>query len=399
MLIKRRTFLQTGSLATASMMVPRFLKAMEGKDRVPATGKILVVLQLSGGNDGLNTVIPIRNDIYFRERPRLAIRREDCLALQDNAGIHPSLPFFKTLFDAGDLAIMNSVGYPDPDRSHFRSMDIWQTGSNPKEYLNSGWLGRWMDEQCNSCVLPTQALELDDMLSLALKGNRMNGIAMKDPARLYKSSRLPLYADLMKSHDQEHAEQTAAYLYKTVSDSLNSAAYIYKNSRMNRSTANYPATELGRNLHHISSLILSDINTQVYYVSVGSFDTHIAQDMQQKRLFTEINDAVQAFVTDLRVNNRFEDVLLVSFSEFGRRVAQNASGGTDHGTANNMFFIGGGLKRKGLLNDLPDLSRLDDVDLIYQVDFRQVYATILDKWLRAPAVKILGEKFSGLDFL
>jgi len=168
---------------------------------------------------------------------------------------------------------------------------------------------------------------------------------------------------------------------------------------LNKSAAAYPATELGKNLRTISSLILSEINTRVYYVSVGSFDTHIAQDMQQKRLFGEINDALQAFVADLKMNNRFNDVLVVSFSEFGRRVAQNASGGTDHGTANNMFFIGGGLARKGLLNPLPDLGDLDAGDLIHKVDFRQVYATLLGKWLKAPDVNILGGSFPVIDFL
>ncbi|ULQ51196.1 DUF1501 domain-containing protein [Flavihumibacter fluvii] len=399
MLIKRRTFLQTGSLATASMMVPRFLKAMERPGSLPATQKILVVLQLSGGNDGLNTVIPYRNDVYYRERPRLGITRRNCLPLNDDAGIHPSLPFFKTLHDEGYLSIMNSVGYPDPDRSHFRSMDIWQTASKSNEYLYTGWLGRWLDQQCKDCDHPTQALELDDMLSLALKGNEQNGIAFKDPGRLFQSSRNPLYADVVKAHERAHASQTADYLYKTLAGSLSSADYIYRNSKLNRSVVTYPSTELGRNLRNISSLILSGINTRVYYVSVGSFDTHVAQDMQQRRLFSEINDAVQSFVTDLKKNNRFKDVLLVSFSEFGRRVAQNASGGTDHGTANNMFFIGGGLSRKGILNALPDLTRLDDGDLLYQVDFRQVYATLLDKWLDAPAAGILGGSFQPMDFL
>jgi len=386
-------------MATAAMMVPRFVKAMEGGMNISAGQKILVVLQLSGGNDGLNTIIPYRNDLYYKSRPRLGITRENSLRLTDDAGIHPALPFFKTLHDEGSLAIMNSVGYPDPDRSHFRSMDIWQTASKSDEYLNTGWLGRWLDQQCKACDHPTQALEIDDMLSLVLKGNEQNGIAVKDPARMYQSSRQPLYADILQTHQQEHVSNTADYLYKTLSSTLSSADYIFRNSKLNRSVTTYPATELGKNLRTISSLILSEINTRVYYVSVGSFDTHIAQDMQQKRLFGEINDAVQTFVADLKKNNRFDDVLLVSFSEFGRRVEQNASGGTDHGTANNMFFIGGSLARKGLLNPLPDLARLKEGDLIYQVDFRQVYATVLDKWLKAPAANILGGSFHAMDFL
>ena len=164
-------------------------------------------------------------------------------------------------------------------------------------------------------------------------------------------------------------------------------------------TTQYPATELGKSLQTISSLIQSDINTKVYYVSLGSFDTHVAQEFQQKRLFTEMNDAIKAFVKDLKENNRFEDVLLTTFSEFGRRVSQNASGGTDHGTANNMFMIGGGLKQKGVLNAMPDLSKLDEGDLKHSVDFKDVYATILKNWLNADDKKILNNQYNYLSFV
>lgn len=398
MLIQRRTFLQTGTLAAASLMVPRFLQAMKAGEPVPPGNKVMVVLQLSGGNDGLNTVIPYRNDIYYRSRPRIGIKAEKSLRLTDDAALHAALPAFKSLYDEGSLGILNSVGYPEPDRSHFRSMDIWHTASNSNEYLQTGWLGRYLDQQCKSCAHPTQALEMDDVLSLALKGENWNGIAVKDPRRLYQTSRGSLLDDLLNHHEQEHAEHTAAYLYKTLADTRSSAEYIFRNSRQ-FATGTYPATELGKSLQTIASLIFSDINTRVYYVSLGSFDTHVAQDAQQQRLFTEMNDAVQAFVKDLKKNNRFDDVVLVSFSEFGRRVAQNASGGTDHGTANNMFFVGGALREKGILNAMPDLSQLDDGDLRFRVDFRQVYATLLDKWLGVEHPSILGEKFQPMSFL
>ena len=165
--------------------------------------------------------------------------------------------------------------------------------------------------------------------------------------------------------------------------------YIFKQSKLHPIKAEYPKTELGKSLKTIASLIFSDINTKVYYVSLGSFDTHINQDAQQQSLFTEMNDAVKAFVKDLKDNDRFNDVLLLTFSEFGRRVSQNASGGTDHGTANNMFLIGGGLKEKGLINPLPDLADLDDGDLKYKVDFKNVYATVLNNWLAADDMAIL----------
>lgn len=398
MLIKRRNFLQTGSLATAALLMPRFLKAFEQPKMVPPGNKVLVVLQLSGGNDGLNTVIPVRNDIYYRERPRLGITKDKALQLTDEVGLNPALIAFKDLFDEGNLSILNSVGYPEPDRSHFRSMDIWHTASASNEYLSTGWIGKYLDAQCKNCDKPTQAMELDDVLSLALKGEQVKGLAFKDPKKLMNASQSQYFKALAKQHQYEH-ERPVDYLYKTMSETLSSAEYIYKQSQLHPSAETYPNTDLGRNLKTIASLILSDINTRVYYVSVGSFDTHVAQETIQKRLFTEISDAVKAFTSDLKKNNRFEDVLMMSFSEFGRRVSQNASGGTDHGTANNMFFIGGGLKEKGVLNPLPDLGDLNEGDLKYKIDFKQVYATILNRWLSTDDKAILGKKYDYLKFV
>src|SRR4249919_4218711 len=170
MLINRRKFLTLGSLATGTMMLPKFLKAFEGPIQALKGQKVMVVLQLSGGNDGLNTVIPVRNDIYYRERPRLGIEKGSSLTLTDEVALHPALTAMRELYDDGSLGILNNVGYPNPDRSHFRSMDIWQTGSASTEYITTGWVGRYLDAQCHGCDKPTYALEIDDVLSLALKG-------------------------------------------------------------------------------------------------------------------------------------------------------------------------------------------------------------------------------------
>jgi uncharacterized protein (DUF1501 family) len=399
MLIKRKQFIQLGSLATASMFLPKYMKAFEKPMMVPAGNKVLVVLQLSGGNDGLNTVIPIHNDIYYSARPNLGIKKEASLILTDEAGLNPALTAFKDLFDDGSLGIMNNVGYPNPDRSHFRSMDIWHSASNSNEYISNGWLGRYLDAQCSGCDKPTQALEIDDVLSLALKGEHMNGIAMRDPRRLYNTSHEKYFKDVLAQHTDEAGEQPVDYLYKTLAETLSSADYIFEQSKLHPTTAQYPATGLGQSLKTIASLIFSDINTKVYYVSLGSFDTHVGQEGQQKRLFIEMNDAVKAFVADLKANHRFQDTMLMTFSEFGRRVNQNASGGTDHGTANNMFFVSGGLKQKGLLNPMPDLNDLQEGDLKHSIDFKNVYATVLKNWLNADDKKILGKEFNYLHFI
>ncbi len=262
-----------------------------------------------------------------------------------------------------------------------------------------GGVGRYLDAQCKNCELPTQALEIDDVLSLAMKGEQMKGIALRDPKRLYNTSHEKYFKDLLKDHTQTHNEQPVEYLYKTMAETLSGADYIYEKSRLKPTSSAYPSTEIGKSFQTIASLILSDINTKVYYVSLGSFDTHVNQQMQQQRLFTEMNGAIAAFTADLKQNNRFQDVLLVTFSEFGRRVTQNASGGTDHGTANNMFLVSGGLKRKGILNAMPDLAKLNDGDLLYQEDFKSVYATLLQKWLNADDRLILGRQYNYMDFI
>lgn len=398
MLIKRRDFLKTGSLATASLFLPQFLKAAEGRQVLAPKGKVLVMLQLNGGNDGLNTIIPVRNDIYYKERRRIAVPRETALSLGTEAGLHPTLTAVKEAYDAGEMAILNSVGYPNPDRSHFRSMDIWQSASSASEYWQTGWIGRYLDAQCAG--RPSAALEIDDTLSMALKGAQSKGMALQDPKRLYDSAHSKYFVDYAAAHVSDlHDEAPVAYLYKTMAETLSSADYIYQQSRLKPASTTYPATGLGKQLKTIASLILADTDTSVYYVSLGSFDTHINQEGQQKRLFQEMNDALAAFIKELKANGKWQDVLLATFSEFGRRVSQNASGGTDHGTANNMILLGGGLREKGMLNPLPDLADLDAGDLKYKVDFRQVYATLLDRWLQADAEQILGRTFEPLSFV
>ena len=401
MLIKRRQFIESGSLATAgTLLIPKFLKATGAGNQITQGDKILVVIQLSGGNDGLNTVIPVKNDIYYRERPRLAIPANEALLIGEEAGLHPELTAFRTMYDQGELTIINGVGYPNPDRSHFRSMDIWHSASGSSQYWNSGWIGRYLDATCNGCPMPTQALEIEDILSLALKGDQQKGLALTDPKKLKQTAGGQLFPALLTNHEHDHNhEPMADYLYKTLADTLQSADYLQQKSSKTADRAGYPDSELGRRLRTVASLILGQANTKVYYTSLGSFDTHIGQEGTQARLFRELNTGVEAFVNDLKKENRFEDVLVVTFSEFGRRVAQNASGGTDHGTANNMFVIGKNLKKAGLYNPLSQLDKLQEGDLTHDIDFRNVYATLLGSWLNTDSEKILRGRFDRLNFV
>ncbi|MDX1911136.1 MAG: DUF1501 domain-containing protein [Saprospiraceae bacterium] len=396
--MKRREFLKNSTLASAALWMPKFLNGMTRPGMLSLKGRKLVLIQLSGGNDGLNTVVSTRNDIYYRERPRLAIKRENALYLNDETGLHPVLSGLKNLWDDGGMAILNSVGYPNPDRSHFRSMDIWHSASPSTEYWQTGWLGRYLDAHCAG--KPYAALEFDDTLSLALKGEQTKGLALQDAKKLYESTRSPFFSTYSDARGNvANDEAPVDYLYKTMAETLHSADYLFEQGRKKATTAAYPATGLGKDLKTIASLILADTETTVYYASLGSFDTHINQDGQQKRLFQELDDALTVFARDMKENGKWQEVLVVTFSEFGRRVAQNASGGTDHGTANNMLFLGGGLRKKGLLNDLPDLANLDEGDLKYRIDFREVYATLLERWLEADAQKVLGTPFKMMDFV
>jgi uncharacterized protein (DUF1501 family) len=399
--MKRRDFLKNTALASGALLIPAFLKPLEAMAHGQLTGyKNLVVIQLSGGNDGLNTIIPYGDDIYYQKRKTIAINQTDIIKLNDMQGFNPNLLALKEIYDQGWMGIINSVGYPNPDRSHFRSMDIWQTASDSNQFLTTGWIGRYLDSNCQTCKNPYTAIEVDDTLSLAMKGGAMKGIAVQDPGKLYQETREPFFKDLVRDHKDDHLnEDNLGYLYKTMIETYSSADYIQDRSKTYTVSAEYPATQLGNQLKTVSKFINSGLQTRVYYVSLSGFDTHVGQQNQQGRQLKIYGDAVAAFVKDLKQTGKLDDTLVMTFSEFGRRVEQNASNGTDHGTANNIFLFGGKLKKPGIFNDAPNLTDLDSGDLKYQVDFRDVYATLLDKWLDINNSQVLTKNFSGLGFV
>lgn len=397
--MQRRDFLRNTSLASTALLVPQFLLDFRAQRLYRSrTGKVLVVIQLSGGNDGLNTIVPYRNDRYYQQRPNLAIPASEVLPVADELGLHPALAPLRELYDQGELSIVNNVGYPNPDRSHFRSTDIWHTASSSSEYWETGWLGRYLDSDCPGTKDVHHALEIDDSVSLAMKGASRSGFAFSDARRLQRTTQ-NRFLETIGQHDHDQAEENVAYLYKTMVNTQQTADYLIQQTRQHQSRGAYPGNELGRSLRQIAQLITADTDTKVYYTSVGGFDTHAQQQGRQERLLSQYAEAVRAFVDDLRANNLLDDVLILTFSEFGRRVAQNGSGGTDHGTANNLFLMGGGLQKPGFYNSGPDLINLDQGDLKYQIDFRQIYATILDNWLKADSSLILGDRFEGLHFV
>ena len=350
----------------------------------------------------MNCIVPWRNDLYYKYRPAISLGGNDLIRLNDEAAFNNHLQGLTDLFDNGHVAIINSVGYPNPNRSHFRSMDIWQSGSDADSYVQSGWIGRVLDSTCNDqCTMPYAALEIDDSLSLALKGERIKGLAFRDVTKLVESVNDPYIQRLSENYvSVSNGDSQSEFLHKTLSDTVHSASYLAEHSRLYSSHSVYPDHEFGKQMKLIAELIISGSETMIYYVSLSGFDTHALQNGIQNRQLKIYADGLNVFCRDLKANNFFDDTVILTFSEFGRRVAQNGSKGTDHGAANNVFIVGGQLKNKGLINPLPDLQNLVDGDLVHAVDFRSVYATLIEKWLKMDSKSVLGDRqFELLNFI
>ncbi|MGC4022570.1 MAG: DUF1501 domain-containing protein [Cyclobacteriaceae bacterium] len=393
--MSRRGFIQKSALATAgTLLVPQFLKAWS--KTISEEEKILIVLQLSGGNDGLNTIVPYRNDIYYKSRPKIGLPAEKIIKISDEIGFNTGLEKLRSFYDQGYMTIINNVGYPNPDRSHFRSMDIWQSGSE-RDYLNTGWIGRYLDATCNG--KDHNAIEIDGSLSLALKGKEINALAMTSPLQFYKTTQNPLFKSISNDSNHEDANPLVDYLYKTVSETASSAEYIIQQTKKYSNTAEYPPTEFAQHLKTIGTLINSGVNAKVYYASLGAFDTHVNQIGQHERSLKIYADAVAALMNDLDKQGNLDKTVIMTFSEFGRRVSENASGGTDHGTASNVLLYGKKLKTPGVYNSLPDLANLDQGDLLYQVDFRSIYSALLKNWMSTDPSQILSQDFPSLNIV
>ncbi len=403
----RKDFLRISALATAGFMLPKFLRGADSDSQsamnnlfLPVTnGKRLIVVQFSGGNDGLNMVVPYGNDIYHSSRPTIGIKKTEVLKFDDYHGLHPAMTGIHALYNQGHFAALNCVGYPDPNRSHFRSMDIWQNGCGPDEYLTTGWIGRYLDA-CGDQTPPHKAVEIDDTMSLALKGDHRNGIANNNPKRmklLTEDALLMQIANDYHHHESDHA--LVDYLHQCLAETSQSANYLLEKAKIGGAKSIYPQHHFGKQMKNVADLILAGSETSVYYVSLPGFDTHAGQNVQQNKMLGIYSQAMDALAKDLQSAGLWNDTLVLTFSEFGRRVKQNASQGTDHGTAGVVMLAGGSLKKKGVINDAADLSNLEDGDLIYKIDFRQVYATILQNWLGTDPEIVLGKKFGLLDFV
>jgi uncharacterized protein (DUF1501 family) len=426
----RREFLRSLLLGiAASSTVPAFVWRTFEQAKDLASGRwrarrgggdlpILVLIQLAGGNDGLNTLIPYQNDHYYRARPTLSEPGRKAIPLIQDLGLHPALGPLKELYEEGDLAIIQGVGYPNPNRSHFRATEIWESGTGKSvRRERTGWIGRYFDACCQG-EEPLRAFAFANEPPLALEGRAFRGITVSHPG-FY---RLPeMLEHELGERDNclqffgkgafEASKKTSSpapvgatscvsFIERMALDGIVGSEKVASALKTNVSPTTYPNSRLGLELSWVARMIVGGLPTQVYYVSQGGYDTHVHQLAQHSRLLSELASALQAFATDLKARGSWDRVLVVTFSEFGRRVKENASLGTDHGAGSVQFILGGSL-RAGLYGTYPLLEpeKLLAGDLGFSVDFRCVYATVLERWLKLPSEPVLGGHFELVDFL
>ncbi|MCC7293516.1 MAG: DUF1501 domain-containing protein [Phycisphaerales bacterium] len=374
--------------------------------------RILVVLQLAGGNDGLNTIVPIRDDLYYKARKRLAVPAKKALKLTDDFGLNPEAPGLKALYDDGLLGVIHGVGYPNPNRSHFVSTDIWETG-DPQQHTFTGWAGRYFDNCCKGAdpVDPKLGIALTREAPLTMVGSRFTPVTFVSPDQLQWQ---PHHSnkgakDAFNTLNGEPPAPAMPSAHTSPSAPLTTLDFLRReafDAQMNvdeiRQAAGKgaagPRAGLQAHLTMVANMIAAGLPTRVYYVSLTGFDTHSGQEGRQPGLLRQVGEGLGAFFKALKATGQSDRVLVMSFSEFGRRVEENASGGTDHGTAAPMFLAGTAVKA-GLHGRHPSLKDLDAGDLKYTTDFRAVYSTVLEKWMGADAKKLMPGSFPRLDVL
>ncbi len=411
----RRQFLRSGlAMVSTVASVPVFLSRssyvmadtagpLPSNPGIPED-RVMVVVQLSGGNDGLNTVVPFGLDNYYKNRSNLAVRQNDLLKLDANAGIglHPSLAPLHDMIGEGLAGVVQGVGYPNPIRSHFASMDVWHTGDTLSS-KGHGWIGKAMDSTHDQADTALACISLGSEAPLATQGKLVKPVTFDRP-EMFRWAGRDLHPAMSESYDQLNTPSTpltdndpAGFILRTAMDAQVASDRVRKAVNQQSNTS-FPGNGLARQLKMVANMIRAELPTRVYYVALGGFDTHANQAGQHARLLEEFATAMSAFYRELKATGHQERVLTVAFSEFGRRVQQNASGGTDHGTAGPMFLFGPQVS-PGLIGEHPSLTDLDDGDLIHRIDFRSVYASVLDNWMKIDSAAALGKPFDHANVL
>jgi uncharacterized protein (DUF1501 family) len=406
----RREFLLRSSagagLLAFSQFAPNFL-VQSTLAAAPAPEKdrtILVLVQLAGGNDGLNTLVPFEDADYYRLRPTLAIAKDKILRTSDTAGLNPGCTALHRLFGDGKLAIVQNVGYPNPNRSHFRSTEIWETASDSSEFTSTGWVGRYLDNACAGMPADDHdpvAIHLTNGLPQSFAsvdshptfGMSQGGTGARDNEESRK-----LLETMAGAPAPAAANANAAFLRQTLMDTLVTERKVQRVIGAYKPGSPYPSTPLAQSLRNVAALIAARMPTRVYFVSLGGFDTHGNQLGSHNNLLSQLSEALAGFQRDLEAQKLDSQVTTMTFSEFGRRPSENDSRGTDHGTAAPLFVMGSRVKG-GMHGTAPSLKLERNQDLTFSTDFRQVYATTLEKWLGSPSEGVLGGKFDPLSFI
>lgn len=389
----RRTFLKNAGIVSLSPMLPVFLHrdlfGAEDKD----DGRILVVIQLDGGNDGLNTVIPYRDELYTKYRPDLRIKEDQVLRIDPQVGLHPSMRGAMDLLEDQRLVVVQGVGYPNPNRSHFESMAIWHHARlDPKYHDGNGWLGRAFDQLSSKKESSPHAVVIGQSTTpAAIQGRRSKVITLSD----FRD--LTLHTDVESRTTTSESDDLTAFIARTVHQSYEVARHWDDHSAEDPSTA-YPSSKLASDLRLASRMIKLGSKSRVYYASQSGYDTHAGQALVHGRLLSELSGALKAFLDDMQLAKLDDRVIVFVFSEFGRRVQENGSSGTDHGAAGPVFLAGKNVT-SGCLGDHPSTSELDDGDLKMSIDFRRLYATVLDQWLGLDSEQVLSQSYTPVPVI
>ncbi len=397
----RRDFLKSSSLVAWGLSVPGFVgrtaRAAQTSDKPGARDTILVVVQLTGGNDGLNTVIPFDDPEYAKLRPTLKIAKNQVKKINDSIGLHPSMTGLAGLLEEQSLCVVQGVGYPNPSQSHFRSMDIWQAASTA-ETATEGWIGKALkaipaapsfhlanNNEVSPLALNGAPVRVPSITSLAdfqLKTAAASGPDMRDQRSIIEGTAKP----------QNGKPSLLDFVQRTAVNTYASSKRLQEIGKNYQPKAPYPNTALANKLKLAAQLIDADLGARVFYVSIDGFDTHANQANAHANLLRQVSDAMTAFYKDLAARGHKDRLLMMTFSEFGRRAKENGSRGTDHGSGAPMLLVGGKVK-PGLVGEHPSLTDVAAGNLKFHTDFRRVYAAVLDQWLGVPSREVLGGEF------
>ena len=410
MSVTRRDFLRSSGLVACGLTVPKFLSrtawAAPFAGNPGAKDTILVVVQLTGGNDGLNTVIPFKDPDYAKYRPTIKIAPDQVKKVTDSIGLHPAMDGMAKLLDDQALCVVQGVGYPNPSQSHFRSMDIWQAASTA-DTLTEGWIGKALKavktpafHVAHSAEITPLALagapervpSINALADFQLKTTSVSGSDQREQKAIIEGSAMP-------GSSSSGAPGLLDFVQRTAVNTYASSRRLQEIGKNYEPKSPYPQTGLGNRLKLCAQLIDADLGARVFYVSVGDFDTHAGQGGTAGRhadLLREVSDSIAALYKDLSARGHKDRLCVMTFSEFGRRAKENGSKGTDHGSAAPMFLVGGKVK-PGLVGDHPSLAKLEQGNLAHATDFRQVYAAVLDQWLGVPSREVLGQEFKPVE--